>query len=58
MQNNIFNNWSIEKGDYKRDETATRRYERKLRLKKNIKKIFFVSIYLLIVALITYFLLS
>lgn len=58
MGKNIFNNWSIEKGDYKRDITSSIRHERKNRIKKIIKKTLFTLLYLSAIALITYLILN
>jgi len=58
---NMFNsdkNWSIEKGDYKRDDQATWTYQRNLNRKKNIKLVVMIILYALGVTAITYFALS
>ncbi len=51
-------NWSIEKGDYKRDDQATWTYQRNLKRKKNIKLIIMIILYALGVSALTYFALS
>lgn len=58
MGNNQFNNWSIEKGDYKRDDTTTWRYQKKLIRKRRIKKVFFIVLYTIIVSIISYIIFS
>lgn len=51
-------NWSIEKGDYKRDDQATWTYQRNLNRKKNIKLIVMIILYALGVSALTYLALS
>jgi len=55
---NIFQpdkNWSIEKGDYKRDDNATWTYQRNLKRKKNIKLVVMIILYAIGVSAFTYF---
>lgn len=47
-------NWSIEKGDYQRDKTATWRYQKKLIMKKRLKKIFLIVLYVIVVSIVSY----
>ncbi|MBS3946490.1 MAG: hypothetical protein KGZ42_13385 [Melioribacter sp.] len=54
MKNNGFNNWSIEKGDYKRDETTTWTFQRKLIRKRRIKKSVLIILYTISVSIISY----
>ncbi|MEJ5352231.1 MAG: hypothetical protein WHS65_11645 [Melioribacteraceae bacterium] len=58
MQKNIFNNWSIEKGDYKRDESTTWRYQKKLQVRRTIKKILLIILYCIVVAGISFLIFS
>lgn len=51
-------NWSIDKGDYKRDEDSTWTYFKKKRRKKNIRLFFLIVIYSLAVAGISYFIIT
>ncbi len=51
-------NWSIEKGDYKRDDQASWTYQRNLKRKKNIKLVVMIILYAIGVSAITYFALS
>lgn len=51
-------NWSIEKGDYKRDEEATWSYHKKQKRKSLIKTIFWIIFYALSVSGVTYVALS
>jgi hypothetical protein len=53
QQSNYYN-WSIEKGDYQRDETSTWRYQKKLILKRRIKKTVLIILYTIAVSLISY----
>ena len=48
-------NWSIDKGDYKRDDQATWTYQRNLNRKKKIKLTVMIILYALGVTAITYF---
>jgi len=58
MQKYIFNNWSIEKGDYKRDESTTWRYQKKLQVRRTIRKILLIILYCIIVAGISFLIFS
>ncbi|MBI1938455.1 MAG: hypothetical protein HYS25_10050 [Ignavibacteriales bacterium] len=58
MKNNNFNDWTIEKGDYKRDDTSTWRYVRKQILRKRIKYTLITVFYLTTVSIIAYLLFS
>jgi|UPI0003006A1B cell division protein FtsL len=49
-----FQNWSIDKGDYKRDKTATWTYQKKLIRKRRIKKILLLILYITILTFATY----
>ncbi|MBI3123721.1 MAG: hypothetical protein HYZ10_04895 [Ignavibacteriales bacterium] len=51
-------NWSIEKGDYKRDDEATWTYQRNLNRKKNIKLVIMIILYAIGVTALTYFAIS
>lgn len=50
--------WSIEKGDYKRDDHATWTYQRNLNRKKNIKLVVMIILYAIGVTALTYFAIS
>jgi len=50
--------WSIEKGDYKRDDQATWTYQRNLNRKKNIKLVIMIILYAIGVTALTYFAIS
>lgn len=58
MNNNSFHNWSIEKGDYKRDVTSTWSYQKKLIKRKKIKNSLLIIAYLITVAVIAYLIFS
>lgn len=51
-------NWSIDKGDYKRDDKATWTYQRNLKRKKNVKLIIMIILYAFGVSALTFFALS
>ncbi|MEW6193881.1 MAG: hypothetical protein AB1521_01855 [Bacteroidota bacterium] len=53
-----FNGWSIEKGDYKRDDTSTWSYQRKLILKRRIKYALLTIVYVATVAVVSYLIFS
>lgn len=50
--------WSIEKGDYKRDEETTWSYFKKKQRKKNLRLFFLIVLYVIAVTAITYFLIE
>jgi flagellar basal body-associated protein FliL len=50
-------NWSIEHGDYERDEEATTTYQRKKTRKKRIKLMLSIILYICGVSIIAYFIL-
>lgn len=58
MRNENFHNWSITKGDYKRDETTTWSYQKKLLRRKKIKNTLSVLVYLIIVTVLAYLIFS
>jgi hypothetical protein len=58
MGNPNFQNWSIDKGDYKRDETSTWTFQKKLIRKRRVKKTLFAILYIVSVSVITYLFLS
>jgi len=58
MSNPNFQNWSIDKGDYKRDETSTWTFQKKLIRKRRVKKTLFAILYIVSVSVITYLFLS
>ncbi len=58
MQNHIYNNWNIKKGDYKRDESTTWRYQKKLQFRKTIKKILFIILYCIVITGIAFYIFS
>ncbi|NMB82334.1 MAG: hypothetical protein GYA14_11010 [Ignavibacteria bacterium] len=58
MKNSGFNNWSIDKGDYKRDETTTWTFQRKLIRKRRIKKTALIILYTITVSVISYIIFS
>jgi hypothetical protein len=51
---NDFNNWSIDKGDYLRDEETTLSYQRKINKRRKIKFALLTLIYLVLITAITY----
>lgn len=53
-----FGNWSIEQGDYKRDDTASYKHQRKVLIKKRLKTTLLIVIYLIGVAVLSYFIFS
>jgi len=52
------NKWSIEQGDYKRDEDTTWSYFRKQQRKKNIRLFFLILLYAVGVSAVTYLLID
>ena len=60
MKNNVEKNfnWSIENGDYERDEEATTTYLRKKARKKQIKLLLSIILYICGVSIIAYFILK
>lgn len=52
------NKWSIEKGDYKRDEETTWSYFKKKQRKKNIRLFFLIILYAIGVSGLTYLLIT
>lgn len=54
MTNKKFNNWSVEQGDYKRDDDATYHSLRKTIRRKRIKMGVFIVIYLIVISLVAY----
>jgi hypothetical protein len=50
-------NWSIERGDYERDEEATTTYQRKKDRKKRIKLLLSIILYVGGISIISYFIL-
>jgi hypothetical protein len=50
-------NWSVENGDYERDEEATTTYQRRKARRKRIKLIISIILYIMGVSLIGYFIL-
>ena len=48
-------NWSIENGDYERDEESTTTYQKKIARKKRIKLILSIILYICGVSIISYF---
>lgn len=50
-----FYKWSVDKGDYKRDEESTISYLKKRILIKRIKKTFWIFLYFSLVIAISYF---
>ena len=50
-------NWSIEHGDYERDEEATTTYQRKKARKKRIKLVLSIILYVCGVSIVSYFIL-
>jgi len=54
----LHNKWSIEKGDYKRDEDTTWSYFRKQQRKKNIRLFFLIVFYAIGVSAVTYLLID
>ncbi len=53
-----FNGWSIEKGDYKRDDTSTWSYQRKLMLRRRIKYALLTIVYVVSVVVVSYLIFS
>ena len=53
---NNHNKWSVEKGDYERDDETTKTYQRKRNLFKKIKTFVLILIYFTVVSIISYFL--
>ncbi|MCK9281090.1 MAG: hypothetical protein M0P71_10745 [Melioribacteraceae bacterium] len=55
---NKHKNWSIEKGDYRRDDTATWRYQKKLIRRKKIFTALRIVVYLVVLAVVAHLVLS
>ncbi len=55
-ENNNYHEWSVEKGDYERDDEATKTYLRKRNIIKRTKMIVKILIYSNIISIISYFL--
>jgi hypothetical protein len=53
-----FDNWSIEKGDYKRDETSTWRFHKKMIWRKRLKSTLFIILYIVFVSIVAFFIFS
>jgi len=51
-------NWSIENGDYERDEEATTTYQKKKARKKQIKLLLSIFLYICGVSIIAYLILK
>ncbi len=49
------NGWSIDKGDYKRDDTATWSYQRKLIIKRRVKYTLLTILYVAVIAAVSYY---
>jgi hypothetical protein len=47
--------WSVEQGDYKRDETARWSFQKKQIIRRRIKLGFYILFYILIVAAVAFF---
>jgi hypothetical protein len=47
--------WSVEQGDYKRDETARWSFQKKQIIKRRIKLGLYILFYIIIVAAVAYF---
>ncbi|HOI28127.1 MAG TPA: hypothetical protein PLZ15_00100 [Melioribacteraceae bacterium] len=58
MKNSNFQNWSIEKGDYKRDETSTWTFQKKIIRKRRIKKTALIILYTISISVISYMIFS
>jgi len=54
-ENNYYQ-WSVEKGDYERDDEATKTYHKKRKIIKRTKMIVKILIYSIIISIISYFL--
>lgn len=50
-----FNKWSVDKGDYKRDEESTISYLKKKNLRRRMKQAFWIILYFSLVVAISYF---
>ena len=50
--------WSVDKGDYKRDDESTITYQKKLQRKRRIKTIFILLLYFIAVTIVTYYIIS
>ncbi|KUO58741.1 hypothetical protein APF79_06140 [bacterium BRH_c32] len=50
--------WTIEKGDYKRDDTATWRYQKKLIRRKKIYTALSIIAYLIVLSVVLHLILS
>ncbi|MFA7289732.1 MAG: hypothetical protein WC055_12725 [Melioribacteraceae bacterium] len=55
---NKHHNWSIEKGDYRRDDTATWRYQKKLIRRKKIYTALSIIGYFIVLAVVLHLILS
>ncbi len=56
-KNNDWENWNVEKGDYHRGYHSTRRFENKLKRQRKIKNGIIISVFFVVIAVITYFVL-
>ena len=55
-QEKNYNQWSVEKGDYVRDDEATKTYQRRRNIMKKLKTIVWIFGYLIIISVASYFL--
>lgn len=53
---NNYHQWSVDKGDYERDDEATKTHLRKRNIIKSVKTIVKIIIYLIIISIVSYFL--
>jgi hypothetical protein len=47
--------WSVEQGDYKRDETARWSFQKKQIIKRRIKLSLYILFYIIVVGVVAYF---
>ena len=53
---NNYHQWSVEKGDYERDDEATKTFHKKRKIIKRLKTIVLIIIYCIVISIISYFL--
>jgi len=58
VKENDFYQWSVEKGDYKRDQESTISYMKKRIFIRRIKKSLWILLYLSVISIFTYFAIS
>lgn len=57
-KNSDWENWTVEKGDYHRGYHSTSRFEKKIKRQRKIKNGIIISVFFVVIAVITYFVLK